>query len=46
MQMENIDFRGPYESHLGMLSIEFSDPDRVKVRVNQKGKDSPDWLSV
>ncbi len=46
LQREDVIFRGPVESHLGMHSIEFTDPDGVIVRVNQRGKDSPDWLSV
>lgn len=46
LQRENIIFRGPEESHLGMHSIQFTDPDGVLVRVNQIGEDSPEWLSV
>ncbi|SKB31455.1 VOC family protein [Daejeonella lutea] len=46
LQRENIIFRGPEESHLGMRAIEFTDPDGVIVRVNQTGKDSPEWLSI
>lgn len=46
LQNSNTQFRGPYNSHLGMESIEFNDPDGFLVRVNQPGVNSPDWLHV
>lgn len=41
-----IAFEGPKESHFGMSTIEFKDPDGYRIRVNQPGKASPSWLSV
>lgn len=39
-----IPFEGPKASHLGMQTIEFTDPDGHRVRINQPGHDSPSWL--
>jgi hypothetical protein len=40
----NIPFTGPAESHLGMRSIEFQDPDGILIRINEAGENSPIWL--
>ncbi|MFZ2783726.1 MAG: VOC family protein [Sediminibacterium sp.] len=39
-------FSGPQKSHLGMVSIEFNDPDGYLIRVNQPTEESPTWLKV
>ena len=41
-----IAFSGPKNSHLGMTTIEFTDPDGYLIRVNQPTNESPDWLKV
>lgn len=41
-----IAFIGPKASHLGMLTINFTDPDGNWISVNQPTKDSPTWLQV
>ena len=46
LSSHKIVFSGPKKSHLGMLSIEFNDPDGYLIRVNQPTTASPDWLKV
>ena len=41
-----IAFTGPKNSHLGMMAIEFTDPDGYLICVNQPTADSPPWLKV
>ena len=36
----------PKKSHLGMTTIEFSDPDGHLIKVNQPSEESPSWLKV
>ncbi|RZK43020.1 MAG: hypothetical protein EOO90_05025 [Pedobacter sp.] len=42
----SIPFKGPEKWHLGMTSIEFSDPNGYIIRVNQPGADSPEGLII
>ncbi|MFT3947822.1 MAG: VOC family protein [Agriterribacter sp.] len=46
LSANGIVFRGPHESHLGMTTIEFNDPDGYLIRVNQPTEKSPTWLKV
>ncbi len=46
LSTEKIKFEGPHPSHLGMISIEFRDPDDNLIRINQATEDSPAWLKV
>ena len=46
LSANGIVFSGPRESHLGMTTIEFNDPDGYLIRVNQPTKESPAWLKV
>lgn len=46
LSANGISFSEPKKSHLGMTSIEFSDPDGHLIRVNQPTEDSPTWLKV
>jgi catechol 2,3-dioxygenase-like lactoylglutathione lyase family enzyme len=46
LDASGISFDGPKQSHLGMTTIEFKDPDGYLVRVNQPGAASPSWLTV
>ena len=39
-----IKFEGPKDSHLGMLSIAFQDPNGNLIKVNQPSDLSPNWL--
>lgn len=39
-------FEGPFESHLGMLSIRFNSPDGIPILINTPTDSSPDWLQV
>lgn len=39
-------FEGPYESHLGMLSIKLQSPDGISVVINTPTDSSPSWLMV
>ena len=41
-----ISFNGPKKSHLGMMTIEFEDPDGWLIKVNQPGDTSPSWLKI
>lgn len=41
-----IDFEGPKNAHLGMLSIEFKDPDGYIIKVNAPTNTSPSWLKT
>ena len=41
-----VPFDGPKKSHLGMITIEFKDPDGYLIRVNQRSDTSPSWLAV
>ena len=40
----NILYDGPRDTHLGMLSISFNDPDGNLIKVNCPGEHSPEWL--
>lgn len=42
----NVSFEEPKVTHLGMLSIEFKDPDGNMVKVNAPTSTSPSWLKV
>ncbi len=46
LSASGVAFCGPKKSHLGMMTIEFSDPDGHLVRVNQPTDESPLWLKV
>ena len=46
LNASGISFDGPKQSHLGMTTIEFKDPDGYLVRVNQPGDTSPSRLTV
>jgi len=46
LQLTGIAFEGPMQSHLGMMSISFQDPDGNLIKVNQPTKESPSWLKV
>jgi catechol 2,3-dioxygenase-like lactoylglutathione lyase family enzyme len=46
LSVNNIAFAGPKKSHLGMITIEFNDPDGYLIKVNQPTDESPDWLTV
>ncbi len=46
LQKDKIAFHGPEESHLSMNSIHITDPDGFIIRVNEAGKESPEWLKV
>lgn len=39
----DIVFSGPKKSHLGMITIEFYDPDGYLIKVNQPSDESPAW---
>lgn len=39
-----IAFEGPYESHLGMLSIKLQSPDGIPIVINTPTDSSPSWL--
>lgn len=39
-------FEGPYESHLGMLSIRLQSPDGISIVINTPTDSSPSWLVV
>lgn len=39
-------FEGPYESHLGMLSIKLQSPDGIPIVINTPTDSSPSWLQV
>jgi len=44
LTLHSTPFKGPKLSHLGMISIEFKDPSGNRIKVNQRGESSPDWL--
>lgn len=44
LRQTKIEFNGPTPSHLGMISIDFRDPDGHLLKVNQATSESPDWL--
>lgn len=46
LSANGIVFSGPKKSHLGMTTIEFTDPDGYLIRVNQPTEESPTWLKV
>ena len=46
LSVNGIVFSGPKKSHLGMLAIEFNDPDGHIIRVNQPTNESPQWLKI
>lgn len=39
-----IQFEGPSESHLGLLSISFKDPAGYSIKINMPTEQSPEWL--
>lgn len=42
----HIFFEGPFESHLGMLSIKIVSPNNIPVIINTPTDSSPAWLRV
>jgi predicted enzyme related to lactoylglutathione lyase len=46
LSANDIKFSGPKKSHLGMMTIEFNDPDGYLIKVNQPTEESPAWLKV
>jgi len=46
LSANGIVYSGPKKSHLGMITIEFNDPDGYLIKVNQPTKDSPSWIRV
>lgn len=46
LRSKGVDFTGPRASHLGMETIEFTDPDGHLIRVNQPTEASPSWLKI
>jgi catechol 2,3-dioxygenase-like lactoylglutathione lyase family enzyme len=46
LKAKGIVFSGPRASHLGMETIEFTDPDGHLVRVNQPTDASPSWMKI
>lgn len=46
LSANGIPFSGPRKSHLGMITIEFTDPDGYVIKVNQPTEESPVWLKV
>ena len=46
LNASRVPFDGPKKSHLGMIAIEFKDPDGYLIRVNQPSDTSPSWLAV
>ena len=46
LSSSGISFEGPKESHLGMTTVEFKDPDGYLIRVNQLSATSPSWLTL
>ncbi len=42
----NLPFEGPYESHLGMLSIRFEGKDGLEWVINTPTDQSPEWLQA
>lgn len=44
--IQKIEFEGPYESHLGMLSIKLQSPDGIPIVINTPTDSSPSWLQV
>lgn len=46
LSANGIPFSGPRKSHLGMITIEFNDPDGYVIKVNQPTEESPVWLKV
>ena len=43
---QQVVFEGPYESHLGMLSIKLQSPDGIPIVINTPTDSSPSWLQV
>jgi len=39
-------FEGPFESHLGMLSIQLQSPDGITIIINTPTDSSPSWLVI
>lgn len=46
LSANGIVFKGPQNSHLGMTTIEFNDPDGYLIRINQATDESPIWLKL
>jgi len=46
LSAHNIAFDGPKKSHLGMMTIEFNDPDGYLIKINQSTEESPKWLKI
>lgn len=46
LNLLGIHFIGPKDTHLGMRSIEFKDPDGYIIKVNAPTSSSPSWIRV
>jgi hypothetical protein len=46
LQQHNVPFEGPSPSHLGMMYIQFTNPDGFCIKVNTATAASPPWLQV
>lgn len=46
LKAQNVLFNGPKPTHLGMISIDFKDPDGHLIKVNQATHTSPSWLKL
>lgn len=46
LHSSGINYDGPKASHLGMLYVEFKDPDGNIIKVNQPTDASPSWLKA
>jgi catechol-2,3-dioxygenase len=46
LQRNNVPFEGPSPSHLGMMCIQFTNPDGFCIRVNTPTEASPPWLQA
>ena len=46
LNTHSVSFEGPKKSHLGMMFIEFTDPDGYLIKINQPTPESPSWLTV
>ncbi len=46
LQQSGVPFEGPGPSHLGMMCIQFTNPDGFCIKVNTPTEASPPWLKV
>lgn len=46
LESHGISYEGPYESHLGMLTIRFKAPNGIEILVNTATDSSPVWLQI